>query len=173
MIAFTICVILLTLALLKYVVHMRHIESYVKNLKSAKPFIPFFGHILKFITKSTSENYEYFVDLATHNESPVKLYIGPKLFVILDKPDDIKAILMSPHCLDKPFLYDYLPYKYGLLTAQCKTQDIQIQCTCIFMFMNEKKFGIFNFSGNHMETSSKANESFVQFKKFTAIYTNF
>lgn len=55
------------------------------------------------------------------NGTPLKGYIGPVLCLSLDRPDDIKTVLMSANCLDKPYLYQFYPRPCGILNARCKT----------------------------------------------------
>ncbi|XP_031632678.1 uncharacterized protein LOC116346652 [Contarinia nasturtii] len=120
MIAVTVFVALITWAIVKYVLHMRHTESYVKNLKFVTPFVPFFGNILTLI-RISGDNAETFSELfetVKRQETPLKSYIGHELNIILDKPEDVKTILTSPNCLDKPFMYNFFPYKHGLLNER-------------------------------------------------------
>lgn len=60
------------------------------------------------------------VRFATENETPLKSYVGSQLIITLDKPEDVKAILMSPNCLDKPWLYDLFPLPQSILIERCK-----------------------------------------------------
>lgn len=60
------------------------------------------------------------------NGTPLKGYIGPVLCLSLDRPDDIKTVLMSSNCLDKPYLYQFYPRPCGILNARCKISIVWI-----------------------------------------------
>ncbi|XP_055321750.1 cytochrome P450 4c3-like [Sitodiplosis mosellana] len=119
MFAVVALVILVTWALVKYVWKMYRNESYVRNLKCKQPFIPFFGNVLSIMGLTSTEIFNKFVQFATQNETPLKMYFGSKLIVILDKPEDLKAILLSQNCLDKPYVYGFYPCPRGIATEQC------------------------------------------------------
>lgn len=60
------------------------------------------------------------MNFVKENDTPAKAYIGPVLNITLDKPEDIKTILMSQSCLDKPYMYRFLPSTVGILTTECR-----------------------------------------------------
>lgn len=115
-----ILVFLVTWAFVKYIIEMYRNESYVKKLQCKQPFIPFFGNVLSITGMTPTEIFNEFVRFATQNETPLKMYFGPKLIVILDKPEDLKAVLLSQHCFDKPYVYGFYPCPHGISTEQCK-----------------------------------------------------
>lgn len=84
-------------------------ESYVKHLPTMHPVYPFIGNAHLFIGKSTAELFSGIVKFVKDNETPAKAYIGPVLNITLDKPGDIRTILMSSSCLNKPYMYRFLP----------------------------------------------------------------
>ncbi|XP_055297855.1 cytochrome P450 4C1-like [Sitodiplosis mosellana] len=118
MLTVTILVFLITWAILKYILHIRHTESYVKHIKGQKSFIPFIGNAFACIGKSPTQIFRGIIQSIEKNDTPFKEYIGPGLTITLDKPDDIKAVLMSPHCLDKPYYYGFYPCPRGIFTEQ-------------------------------------------------------
>lgn len=120
MIMLTLFVVLVVTGLIKYFLHMRHMESYVKHLPTMHPVYPFIGNAHFFIGKSTAELFSGIVKFVKDNETPAKAYIGPVLNITLDKPEDIRTILMSQSCLDKPYMYRFLPSTIGILTTECK-----------------------------------------------------
>lgn len=120
MIFATLLVFLLVTGLVKYFLHMRHMESYVKDLPIMRPVYPFIGNAHSFIGKSTAELFSGIVNFVKENETPSKAYIGPVLNITLDKPEDIKTVLMSQYCLDKPYMYRFLPSTVGILTTECE-----------------------------------------------------
>lgn len=105
--------------ILKYILHMQHTESYVKHLKFTPLFIPFIGNLFVTMGKSPVELFRVIIQLIKQNDTPNKLYIGPGLVIILDKPEDVKAVLTSPNCLDKPYYYNFYPCPRGIFTEQC------------------------------------------------------
>lgn len=113
-------VFLVVTLLVKYFLRMRHWESYVKHLPTMHPVYPFVGNAHFFIGKSTNQLFDGIVQFVKDNESPSKAYIGPYLNITLDKPEDIKTVLMSASCLDKPYMYRFLPSTVGILTTECK-----------------------------------------------------
>lgn len=117
MIMTALLLIVVTWALVKYILHMRHLESYVKHVKIAKPSYPFIGIMFLMIGKSTKEIFEILLKFIKSG-TPIKGYFASQLYVALDHPDDVKAIFTSPHCVNKPFVYDYLPR--GILSERCK-----------------------------------------------------
>lgn len=119
MITVTVLVFCTIWIILKYILHMRHTESYVKHLKFTRLFIPFIGNSFVTMGKSSAELFRVIIQLIKQNDTPNKLYIGPDLVIILDKPDDIKAILTSSNCLDKPYYYSFYPCPRGIFTEQC------------------------------------------------------
>lgn len=98
---------------------MRKMESYVSHLPTMHPVYPFVGNAHHFIGKSTTELFNGIVKFVNETETPSKAYIGPVLNITLDKPEDIRTILMSQTCLDKPYMYRFLPSTVGILTTEC------------------------------------------------------
>lgn len=120
MIILSLLAILVVTGLVKYALHMLHMESYVKHLYILPPVYPIFGNSLQLIGKSTKDLFKIIVDSIKANDTPIKAYLGPILVVAIDRPDDFKTILMSPNCLDKPYFYEFYPSKVGLMSATCE-----------------------------------------------------
>lgn len=55
-----------------------------------------------------------FCDAAPH---PSRYWLGTILVVFVSSPEDMKTILNSPHCIQKPYMYEYLGVKNGLMVA--------------------------------------------------------
>ena len=117
MITVTIFVLLLSLLILKYILHIRYTESFVKNIKSVGKFIPFFGHAFQLVGKSMDQIVVDFIEAVNRIGTPFKGYLGPKLYIAVDKPEDMKTVLTQ--CLDKPFNYGFFPAKLGLPFERC------------------------------------------------------
>lgn len=120
MITLLLCVFFVTTILVKYFVHMSRMERYVKHLKIKGPVYPFIGNAHLLVGKSEIQLFKEVTELIREIGTPNKAYVGPLLFVTIDKPEDMKTILTSPHCLDKPYVYDYMPNSNGILSARCK-----------------------------------------------------
>ncbi|XP_055308397.1 cytochrome P450 4C1-like [Sitodiplosis mosellana] len=118
MISLLLCVFFVTTILVKYFMHMRRMERYVKHLKTKGTVYPFIGNAHVLVGKSDVELFKGVMQFAREVGTPFKTYIGPLLFVILDKPEDMKTIFTSPHCLDKPYVYGYMPNTNGILNAR-------------------------------------------------------
>lgn len=120
MIALLLFIFLVTTILVKYFLHMRRMESYVKHLKIQKPVFPFIGNAHLLLGKTSVELIKEITEFTRTAGTPYKSYVGPALFVVIDHPEDMKTILTSPTCLDKPHVYDYLPSRNGILNARSK-----------------------------------------------------
>lgn len=105
--------------LLKHLLHLWRMESYVKNVKSMYPLVPILGTVYGFFGKTPSQTYKECLEFFETNETPVKVYLGSTLVILLDKPEDIKKVLTSDDCLDKPFIFDFFPLPTGIFTARC------------------------------------------------------
>lgn len=40
--------------------------------------------------------------------NPSRYWLGPTLIVVVSSPEDMQTVLNSPHCLQKPYVYDYM-----------------------------------------------------------------
>lgn len=72
MIFATLMVFLVVTGLVKYFLHMRHMESYVKDLPIMGPVYPFIGNAHAFIGKSTVELFHGIVNFVKEYETPSK-----------------------------------------------------------------------------------------------------
>ncbi|XP_031639345.1 cytochrome P450 4C1-like [Contarinia nasturtii] len=109
--------ILLLFGVVKYILHMRHMESYVKHLHIKQPVYPLLGNSLEVVGKTPQKLFVELVDYVKENSTPYKSYFGPVLVITIDRPDDFKTILMNNNCLDKPYFYGFYPSKVGLMSA--------------------------------------------------------
>lgn len=139
MVLISLIVTLVIAALIKYVLHMYNMEKYVRNLPVLSRVYPFFGNSLSLIAKSPPDLFKEFTGTVRELGTPIKAYIGPFLIVTIDKPEDFKTVLMSRHCLGKPYLYKFYPSDVGIASATCK---------CFFFACNEP---ISNKSSNRFE----------------------
>lgn len=139
MVLISLIVTLVIAALIKYVLHMYNMEKYVRNLPVLSRVYPFFGNSLSLIAKSPPDLFKEFTGTVRELGTPIKAYIGPFLIVTIDKPEDFKTVLMSRHCLGKPYLYKFYPSDVGIASATCE---------CFFCMQHEP---ISNKSSNRFE----------------------
>jgi cytochrome P450 len=62
----------------------------------------------------------YLRQLVKDYPTPCRIWLGPRLFVLLDHPDDVQIALNSPHANSKGCEYEFLnvyPDASGLITA--------------------------------------------------------
>lgn len=97
---------------------MKRIDNLLKDMKSL-PRIPLIGNLTFFMGKSLHV-YEEFIGIILKEGTPFKAQIGPAFFVLLDQPEDMKTVLMSQHCLDKPYIYDFIHRPFSILAQKCK-----------------------------------------------------
>lgn len=64
-----------------------------------------------------SEIMKTFIEISTVINTPIRFWLGPQLAIILDKPDDIQAILTSPNCYEKPYIYKFFHNDLSILTS--------------------------------------------------------
>lgn len=107
-------------SLIKYIWHVRFMESPVKKLKTIKPWYPLIGNATLFMGKKLEDVMLELIQIVSENGTPLKAQIGPAIFVVLDNPEDMKSVLMSSHCLDKPYIYDFTNTPLGLLAQRCQ-----------------------------------------------------
>lgn len=119
MIVVILLVFLLVFSLVKYVLHVQRIEKYVKNFATMEPLVPFIGNVKLFMGKSLQQLYEELLVMLLRQGTPFRAQIGPSFFIVVDRPEDMKAILMSPHCLDKPYIYDHFRRPLSIITQKC------------------------------------------------------
>lgn len=107
-------------SLIKYIWHVRFTGSPVKKLKTLEPWYPLIGNATLFMGKKLEDVMLELIQIVSVIGTPLKAQIGPAIFVVLDNPEDMKSVLMSSHCLDKPYIYDFTNTPLGLLAQRCK-----------------------------------------------------
>lgn len=129
-------------------------ESYVKHLPTLKPTYPFIGNVHEFIGKNTTEMFNAITEFTRSNETPTKIWIGPCLTITLDKPEDMKAVLTSPHCLDKPYMYRFLPSDMSIATIKGTSQRFTKLCG--------HKINVFNYHDCYRCFSVETNKKIIK-----------
>lgn len=178
MIVVVLSITLVFWVLVKQLKRFYHFESYVKNLNSLYPVVPLFGSAYSLMGKSSTQVCNDFVAFSKANETPVKLYLGTDLIVVVDEPEDMKTILMSQHCLDRPFALDFLPVPGGIVTIRClyfQWTSFAISFWNVFMTDFIVYFSPFFtvFSNCCMETDTKTSECILQSNSFTIIHSDY
>lgn len=116
------------------VLRYRRINSLVKDV----PFISI--DVLNLFKIGNRDIYEVATQISNSYERLGKGWLGPTLTIYMDHPDDLRTILNSKDCLDKPYIYRFLPAGNGLLTANGKN-DLSIFFSLkIVLFNNSFKF---------------------------------
>ncbi|KAJ6636722.1 Cytochrome P450 4C1 [Pseudolycoriella hygida] len=109
------CVVALILTL-KFYLYKRRIMKYVGHLP-APPEIPFVGSGLYFIGKNSMEIMDLLCMTTDIFDTPCRFWLGPVLAIFLGKPEDVQTVLLSPHCLEKPYIYRFMDDVEGIFTA--------------------------------------------------------
>lgn len=101
------------LILIVAVVVLVHLFHYVRNremfqLNLPGPFAwPFIGNANRFLGGSNEAILDVMRFLTTNWPTPLRFWLGPKFFVLVTKPEDVQAVLTSPHCLNRDDVYDF------------------------------------------------------------------
>lgn len=130
MIFVVLLLILIVLGLVQYISHVQCMEEYLKDLQTL-PRMPLIGNVKFFLGKSLQQMYEELNGILLEKGTPFKIQMGPAYFVVVDHPDDMKTILTSPHCLDRPYIYDFIYLPNSILTQRGKfTVLVHFQFNC-------------------------------------------
>lgn len=81
------------------------------------PDYPLIGAMHLFFGKDNEEVFQVIDDILNEYKSPAKAWLGPTLVILVDNPEDLKIVLNSPHCMQKPYIYDFLGVSKGLMAA--------------------------------------------------------
>lgn len=116
--------------ILQNIYQMLRQNAYVKNL----PRVPI-SICLPMLrsNKKTADIYQYVNGVLNEYDGMAKLWMGSRLVVICDDPVNIRTILMSKDCLDKPYLYRMVTsLGNGLFTGQSKFRMFDFRCSFEF-----------------------------------------
>ena len=118
MIAFIVILIVLLCVWLNFIWKQRKYYALASKLQGP-PAFPLIGSTLSFIG-SGQDTFTKFINIVTRYASPVRIWVGPKLYLYIDRPEQIQVILNSPQCLDKENVYKFLSIltEEGLLTLE-------------------------------------------------------
>lgn len=124
MIVALLCIVFGIALVFKHMVYKQHMKSFVQNVPTVEPSYPLIGSAFEFVGKNSAQLFRMIVQAVKRHSTPCKAWLGPVLAIVVDRPEDVKAVLMSTACLDKPYMYRFLPSTSGLLTAaSTRTSD--------------------------------------------------
>jgi Cytochrome P450 len=118
MVLLILVVAVLTLVTLAYVRQQWKYWAVARQLAGPKSY-PFIGSAYKFVGVKNSEIVDILMDLIRRYPAPMKFWMGPKLFVITDDPQDIQILLNSPNAHSKGESYNLIN-----LMMQLKAESI-------------------------------------------------
>lgn len=49
-----------------------------------------------------------------------KLFLGPRLLLVISSPEAFEVILNQRSCLERPYLFEFIHMDYGLTASKCK-----------------------------------------------------
>ncbi|CAL1688579.1 unnamed protein product [Lasius platythorax] len=109
------------IAICYFIFNYRRRQSSIKTVNSLpgpKTF-PLIGSAFYLLQRRPDEFLDTIIELAETYSSPLRFWIGNKLFIGINKPDQIQTILQNSRCLNKSVLYEFVEpvLGKGLLTA--------------------------------------------------------
>ncbi|XP_053671549.1 uncharacterized protein LOC128721779 [Anopheles nili] len=90
---------------------------FAEKIPTVEPMRPFFGNGLEFAQKNSYEIFKSLTRAYKDNKRIFKLSFGPYPVICPTHPDLIQKIMTEQASMDKPFVYDFMRVKHGLLTA--------------------------------------------------------
>ena len=78
---------------------------------------PLIGVAFRFFGKDPKDILKVLMDITKDYDSPCKAWLGPKCFVIIQRPEDMQSVLNSQHCIDKSEIYQFFGARKGLIVA--------------------------------------------------------
>lgn len=60
---------------------------------------------------------ETLIKIGSDQETPSIFWLGPTMTFVINKPEDMKSVLMSPNCLQKPYMYDFVGSTKGIFNS--------------------------------------------------------
>lgn len=123
--------------ILQSIFEIWRLNNYVKHV----PLIPWsiFKNFV-FLKKTTVDVFKYGIEALELYNGIAKVYIGPKLMLICDNPENMKLILTSKECMDKTHFYHFVSaVGKGLFTSNgiCRCNFVW----CFYSFFHHKSNG--------------------------------
>uniref|UniRef100_A0A1B0CT03 Cytochrome n=1 Tax=Lutzomyia longipalpis TaxID=7200 RepID=A0A1B0CT03_LUTLO len=133
--------LLLLIFLLFCVIFLQHLwlkrEVYWLSWQMPGPFlVPLIGHLQTVRGISHGGVINLFKYMMKNYKSPLRWWIGTKMFVIVKKPEDMQIILNSPQCLSRAKVYKFFKSFVGdgilILPVSARMFNPFLQCNWIF-----------------------------------------
>ncbi|KAM0726633.1 Cytochrome P450 4C1 [Formica fusca] len=86
--------------------HRRRSFKTVNTLPGPRT-LPFIGNAHMLLQRSPNDVFNIFTKWAEYYPSPFRIWMGNKLFIFINKSDQIKIVLRNSHCLDKSIVYQF------------------------------------------------------------------
>ncbi|CAL1678466.1 unnamed protein product [Lasius platythorax] len=144
-----VLIFLACIAICYFMLNYRRRQSSIKTVNSLpgpKTF-PLIGSAFYLLQRSPDEFLDTIIKLIEKYSTPLRFWMGNKLFIIINKPDQIQTILQNSHCLDKSILYYFLESSLGkgLITAPASiwTEHRKMITPSFNTIMLQKFFDIF------------------------------
>lgn len=101
---------LLAVIVLLVLVHLLHYawnrEFYHLNLPGPVAW-PFVGNAHMYLGRTKETSVNLFHALVSKWPTPLRFWLGPKCFVVINKPEDVQIVLNSQHCMDHADVYNF------------------------------------------------------------------
>ncbi|XP_034940513.1 cytochrome P450 4C1-like [Chelonus insularis] len=110
-------IVIVIIYLLVYHLKRLHLYKLAIKFPGPQPVLPIIGNALYFF--GSEDDLLNKVIALSPDLRPIRFWFGPKLFIVLHKPDHVKNILLSPKCVNKSETFRfYEPWLgTGLFTA--------------------------------------------------------
>ncbi|XP_055541468.1 probable cytochrome P450 313a4 [Wyeomyia smithii] len=120
-----ILVLVLLALCLRYYIKFRQRMSFAKDMPTAQPCYPLVGNLLSFLWKNDEEMFDNVQHIMKNPAKLFKAWMGPISFIGTSDPDSIRGILTHPHCIQKPYIYDFFKIDFGLFAAPSNIWKVQ------------------------------------------------
>uniref|UniRef100_A0A1S4JTL0 Uncharacterized protein n=1 Tax=Culex quinquefasciatus TaxID=7176 RepID=A0A1S4JTL0_CULQU len=114
---FTVVVLIVALVLLVALDTVKKRRLY-PAIPTVSPCYPLVGNVLKFQGQTLEQKFRTLTTIFSTAPRLFKLWLGPVMVVGVTHPELIQKLLNDPNCLEKPFFYDFLNMKHGLISAR-------------------------------------------------------
>lgn len=120
---FTVVVLIVALVLLVALDTVKKRRLY-PAIPTVSPCYPLVGNVLKFQGQTLEQKFRTLTTIFSTAPRLFKLWLGPVMVVGVTHPELIQKLLNDPNCLEKPFFYDFLNMKHGLISARSELNNV-------------------------------------------------
>ncbi|XP_050452058.1 cytochrome P450 4c21-like isoform X4 [Cataglyphis hispanica] len=140
MISITIVLIILICISYFYLNYHRQRPKTINHLLPGPRTWPVIGNAYCFFRRNPDEILNIVTKWAEDYQSPFRCWIGNKLFIFVNDPDQIKTILQSSHCLNKSILYKFFEplLGEGIFTASVTLMGVKVKPSLINQFLETR-----------------------------------